>query len=333
MRQILSFLFFVSFSFIYAEISPSPIEELAHPGVIYHDIATDSKGNLYAVWVRKDQNSLILETAVKYFQEQWQNPIFLSKSLNEGTSRPALVVDSLDQVHLLWVENDENGYSLKTAMRSLETWSSSDTITLSNTPFLGICLAKNSFGCVFAAWRKKFSEKSSIIQMSEKEEGGHWSEPINLTPQGDYWYPDIGADDLGNVYAIWTSIESGVAYVQTSQRLSGDSWSAPSDFDCLGQFWGYYRKHGEETKIAVNASGDVFGVARFTADNILNSVHCTQKNAKSDWSESKSISGSHLGAKLILLPNIVVDNLGNAFQFGTNLFLFSLLWVIAVLKL
>lgn len=314
MRQIVYLFFLISFNLIYADISWSPIEEIAHSGVLYHNIVTDSKGNSYAVWLREDQNNCILETAVKPFQGKWENPIFLSQRIKEKTDIPAMIVDSLDRAHLFWIENDENGYSLKTSVKSLnEKWSSSETITSGNYKLSDICLAKNSFGYIFAAWNKNNAEKGSIVQVLEKQ-GTHWIEPINLTVPGYYAYVDIGADDLGNVYVIWSSLKSDLAYVQTCQKLSSGNWSVPSDFDSPGKFWGYYPKFGIMPNISVNASGDAFGVYVCTVDNILHSVYCIQKNDENDWSESKSISGSHYGSKWVPFPKIVVDNLGNAFS-------------------
>ncbi len=315
MRKIICFLFFVRF--VHAEISWSPIEELAHPGVMYHDITTDSKGNSYAVWVREDQNNFILETAAKYFQGKWESPIVLSKFPKEGTTAlPAMIVDSSDSVHLLWVENTGDDYFLKTAVRRPnEKWLSSEVITSDRTVFLNIRLAKNSFGYVFAAWNKKFSKKDSIIQTAEKEAGKPWSEPINLTPLGYYGYTDIGADDLRNVYVIWTSFEAGEAYVQTSQRLSSNSWSVPSDFDRPGLLWGNYRKQGMETRLAVNSAGDAFGLSNFPASSTVYRVFCSYKNAGSSWTESRHISGKAFTDRgWIYSPDIVIDSLGNAFS-------------------
>lgn len=312
MRKIVYFLFFIHL--IHAGVSWSPVEEFAPPGVFYHDIAFDSKGNAYALWIRKDQNDLVLETAVKSFQGEWESSILLSKLIKEGTATPKMIVDSSDHVHLLWIESEGNNYLLKTALRGFhEEWSTSEMITSGDTLFLELVLAKNSLGSVFAIWNKKFSAGGFIVQTSEKEEGGPWSEPTDLTPKGNYSHVGICADGLGNVYAIWTSNEWDSPYVQTSQRLSRNQWALLSDFDFPGWLWGYYRKVGDTTRIAANSSGDVFGISRISVDYV-DSIVCSYKNAESDWTESKTISENGGWQNLILWPNIVVDELGNAFS-------------------
>lgn len=313
MRKILCFLFFIHL--IHAEPSWSPVEELAPPGAFYHDIAFDSKGNAYALWIRKDQNYLVLETAIKSFQGKWENSILLSKFIKEGTATPKIIVDSSDHVHLLWIESEGNNYLLKTARRGFyEEWSLPEVITSGDVLFSELALAKNSFGSVFAIWSKKFSEGSSIVQTSEKEEGGPWTEPTDLTPKGEYRSVGICADGLRNAYAIWTSIEGYSPYVQTSQKLWRGQWMLLSDFDSPGWLWGYYRKEGDTTRIAANSLGDVFGISRISVEYV-DKIVCSYKNAESDWTESKRISEDNdWWSNWIFWPSIAVDDLGNAFS-------------------
>lgn len=313
MKKIICLLFLTHF--IYGEISFSPIEQLAHPGVIYHDMATDSKGNCHAIWVRKNQNELILETASKCLERQWESAVFFSNILVENAHIPAMIVDSLDNVHIVWVEDDEVHYSLKTAMRSSSgKWAAPKVITSGYNLFLEPRLAKNSFGSVFAIWRKQNNNKISIIQSSEREKNSNWSNPVNLTKYNYYRYIDIGADDLKNVYATWTTLDEEGFCVQTSQKSQGSRWSLPSDFDYPGRLWGYYKKRGMQTKISVNALGNAFAISKSIKDSVFQSVRCSERSIESDWSTSKSISGDISEAKAIFSPNIIVDNLGNAFS-------------------
>jgi hypothetical protein len=312
MKKIVWFLFFIHF--IHAENSWSLVEEFASPGVIYHDIAFDSKGNAFALWLQKDQNDLVLETAIKPFQGKWESSILLSKLIKEGTAAPKIIVDSSDHVHLLWVENEGNNSLLKAALRSVdEEWSIPELITRGDALFPELVLAKNRFGSVFAIWVQEFSEDSSIVQTSEKEDGGSWSEPTDLTPKGHYGSIGICADGLRNVYAIWTSIEWYSPYVQTSQRLSKGHWMLLSDADSPGWLWGYYRKMGNATRIAANSLGDVFEISRISVD-LVDKIVCSYKNAESDWTESRTISEDSGWSNLTLWPSIVVDDLGNAFS-------------------
>ena len=55
---------------------------------------------------------------------------------------------------------------------------------------------------------------------------GTWSEPVSFGP---YWFPDIAADDTGQVHIVWSNSDAFYDMVMYSNSTYGVEWSDPLD--------------------------------------------------------------------------------------------------------
>lgn len=105
-----------------------------------------------------------------------------------------------------------------------------------------------------------------------------WSEPVKISDETGGWFPDVAADDWGNVHVVWNSLlpespgrdrrvsQSGKVGASTSDSLldiqdmtsalyysrwDGQGWSEPNDIALIG------REHALRSALAVDITGRV----------------------------------------------------------------------------
>lgn len=298
----------------YGTFSWSPVEEFASPGVVYHEIVVNSKGDSYAIWSRKTENGYLVESSCKPYQKEWAPPLLLTDRPSKEYSAPRIFVSSLDEIHAFWEDHCENGSNaLKTALMTTSLPSPA-VIATDKGRFRQIHLACDTRGSIFAIWTKRSSDLS-IIQTSEKKPEIQWSAPINLTTEGYAFQPQVGADDTGNVYAIWSmrsSESKDFSWIQGAERLN-HSWSPPMDmFFNEGLLWGYSNLDASSPCLAVNPAGDAVALWRYFVDGLAR-IYSVSRNSESKWSSSELISDNSWRRYDSMHPQLAIDRQGNAF--------------------
>ncbi|MCE5317197.1 MAG: hypothetical protein LLG04_07530 [Parachlamydia sp.] len=309
MRTVI-FVLSLCFSFsIEGTISWSAIQELALPGVVNYEVASDPQGNVYAIWHSKNG---AIETSYKPYQGEWTESVLIAMGSDE--SQLAIMSNAIGEVHALWVEKDDhNKCCLKTACRSLnEAWSSPKTLATGLCE--GIKLSCDSVGTVYGIWRKKekkggfFTNDKHSIQVAEKKFDMDWSLPTDLIFMGEFGAPDIQSDSKGNVYAVWSNLQD-VPYIQGAQKLSGGVWTKPYDmFMRPGLLWGYNTMPAYRPHLRINSLGDVLAICCFIADNSSKILFTEKKYSEYSWSTPRFISPDTWYAQYCWYPDFAVDS-------------------------
>lgn len=305
------------FSFpIDATISWSAIQELALPGVVNYEMTIDSQGNEFAIWHSKNG---AIETSFKPYQGEWTEPILIA-TVPHDESHLAIISNAIGEVHALWIEKDkDNVCCLKTAFRSLnETWSTPKT--LASGLCEGIKLSIDPLGNLYAIWRKLekkggfFSQDKHSIQVAEKKCDMDWSLPRDLIAMQKFGIPEIQADNKGNVYAIWSNLESE-PYIQGAQKLSGNLWEKAYDvFMRPGVLWGYNNMSAYRPHLRINSLGDVLAICCYIPDNLNSRVAFTEKKySENSWSTPRIVSPETWYVQYCWYPDFAVDQEENVF--------------------
>ncbi len=76
----------------------------------------------------------------------------------------------------------------------------------------------------------------SVSQGQSSSPTSNWTDPIALSPAGAYsWFPDIAADEYGNLHVVWASGVLGFDSVIYTTSANGVDWRTPNDVFALIQ--------------------------------------------------------------------------------------------------
>jgi parallel beta-helix repeat protein len=211
--------------------------EVVGPSYCYNpDIAVDIYGNIHVVWYK---NYDIYYNYLDATTGLWGSPIII---YNESNSiNPRIATDYLGNLHVTWlVYYDEILYMMKNATTGL--WSDYELISTdssSSTYFPSI--AVDGLGNVHIAWHDNTNINGAgtdydIFYRMYNITTSVWSGQENSTDTisdrgasyGSY-EPDIGVDNSGNVYVVWSEFEYYSSYsdydmVQRMYNMTTKSW-------------------------------------------------------------------------------------------------------------
>jgi len=153
-----------------------------------------------------------------------------------GSSIPDVAVDSLGQVHVVWVggtsENAEIFY--KKSPDGGETWTANKRLTWTSGQSLMPAIAVSAFDVLHVAWSDNTSLNYEIYFRKSTDGGTSWMANKRLTWTEDSSYiGDMVVDSAGNPHIIWEDlspyeifhkmgINEGLTWA-TSQRLTWNS--------------------------------------------------------------------------------------------------------------
>ncbi len=178
-------------------------------------------------------------------------------------------------------------------------------------------VAVDSAGDAVAVWYRS-DGSNTIIQSAERPAGGAWSEPVNLSEEGqNAEKPQVAVDPQGNAVAVWRRNDGSKYRIQAATRPPGGAWSEAVDLSEAGE-------NASEPRVAIDSQGNAVAVwQRPVGPSTV--VQSAERPAGGAWSAAVTISPSEKGASV---PYVAVDPQGNAVAVwryfdGTNLIIQS----------
>lgn len=169
------------------------------------DVTTDGKGRVTVVWERKkggDQPKEILASQLK--QGKWSDEKIIG-SAGRGWGSPRIASDKKARITAVWNFTNPEGSAVFGYVKTSQLTGNSDwTEPTVVGPFMHSIyqpsqLAMDAQGNATVAW--EFLENSTRKILASHQSSGNWGQPIELCTT--CYAPSIGADNLGNVIAVW----------------------------------------------------------------------------------------------------------------------------------
>lgn len=258
-------------------------------------IATDSNGDVVAVWV---ENSII-KSSSKPLNMNWTSAVTLS---NTNASSPRLVSDLSGNAIAIWLE----GTTVKAASKPFGgSWSASTALSTSGAA--NPALAIDSAGDVIAAWAK-----SGGIQTATKLFGANWQNAVSITSTSAT-LPSIAVSGTGTnkrAVVVWNGLSGTTNVIYASSKLLTGNWTTQQVISNTNFQAGF-------PNVAMDANANATAV--WYQYNVTNSIY-SQVNVNvasrdvisGNWSTPLSLSADGIRNPATLVARVAYDANGNA---------------------
>lgn len=225
-------------------------------------IAIDSSNNLHVVWHGKDSGSPSYNQ-IKYSRyngtawSPWTNIQTIS---GYDQLRPSIVVDSSNNLHVVWYGRDSNNpsyFQIKYSKYNGASWSSWANIqTISGYYQYSPSIAVGSNNNLHVVWYGCDSSNSTYGQIKySRYDGSSWSPWANIQVISGYgqYDPCIAIDSSNNLHVVWDGRDSGSPsrYQIKYSKYNGSVWSPWANIQVIT---GYDQTY---PSIAVDSNGNL----------------------------------------------------------------------------
>lgn len=184
----------------------------------YSALQVDGRNRVHAVYVGRPQDSLLADTYYRHATDggvTWSTPVNLSRSPGAGSSRPQLLVDGANRLHVSWDEGWDRQTGKGTIHTSLYRWSGdglhwSETRTFGGADLPSAQLVVGSGDAArtrLAVWRS--SQNDRVYFQQSVDDDTTWTAPTpvpgvgarswNSPPFDQY---AMAADATGRVHLV-----------------------------------------------------------------------------------------------------------------------------------
>ena len=268
---------------------PSPSFEIRDD--YYPDIAVDSSGFTWIVWVTSFADTSSVGSADAVYTARWDGVAWDTTRVTPEWGRylDPQIVGKSGGITVAWVELD--GLNSDVITRSYNgTWSTPYRVADGMGPDFEPALCSDDSGRVWIAWQA-WEGSSFDIRMAWSE-GDSFSTPVNVAagPANDR-DPDIAPSGNGSIWIAWASIRNRHEEL-CLRRWNGDAFEAPVHLTESEKIW------ARNPSLAVDQSGNVW-VAYFRLDRRWKYF----ESSDGPWQDRGSIyllrwSGTHVGVPL-----------------------------------
>ena len=200
-------------------------------------VATDSHGNVTAVWSRYNGSNWIVQSSTKPYGGSWPvTPDDVSPS-GQDSQDPQVAIDPQGNATVVWVD-----VASETILASSKSYGGAWQVIPDNVSQVGTSdspqVAVDASGNVSSVWRQ-WDGSGWVIQASTKLFGGAWQTPDTLSSSNEIGdVPQIVVDGFGNATVVWLSTLFKVAnVVDASAKPFGGTWQAvPNQISLPGPF-------------------------------------------------------------------------------------------------
>jgi hypothetical protein len=247
---------------------------------ILPDMAVDSFGNAYAVWIdyRNDPNGIWCSFDCNndvYFSYRpaggnWGANVKVNDDTGTLSQRwPALAVDGSGNAYSVWVDNRNDIFSRSDLFFSYRpsggSWGANIKVNEAVTSVFLPVIAVDSANNAYTLWED--GNNGGDIFFSYLPSGESWGSGIRINDDTGSEFqldPALTVDAVGNAHAAWTDHRNGNYDIFYSYRPVGGSWSANISITGDPQASG-----AQGPKIATNSSGRAYGVWSYIFDGDL----------------------------------------------------------------
>lgn len=251
-------------------------------------VVLDDHGNAFAIWVRKNKDNFVIQSATKLFGTSWELPIDISRCglQGEDASLPQIILNPCGGFYAIWQKNNGKTNVIEFASwdLKLKKWSAIKTLSSNKASGLGCTnprIASNRFGDVFAVWCN--NEKRVVQGALGRRNATRWTTPKALSEFGNQvTNAEIAIDFRGNAIAVWSS-RIGIDYVvQAATRQKGYKWQAPVNLSADGEC-------SIQPSLSMNFEGTAI-VSWQKSDGVYSIIQLATKVSGSNWSSPINLS-------------------------------------------
>ena len=201
-------------------------------------IASDSEGNLTAIWVLGGEEGII-QSKARPAGGGWSSEAVDVSGEEALSSYPQIAIDGQGDAVVVWQQKDipaPSGfhYFIQTARRAEGSWSTPLTISTEDGLAMNPALAVDPDGnaTVIWVWAPLATGMAHGLQARSGTAGGTWGAITYVATRASAFDPSessiqLLADPQGNVTAVWEGWSAPNNIVRSAYRTVGGPWSAP----------------------------------------------------------------------------------------------------------
>jgi len=201
-------------------------------------IASDSQGNLTAIWDSGGEEGII-QSRTRPAGGEWSSAAVDVSGEDGLSSYPQIAIDGQGDVVAVWQQKDIHAgsgfhYFIQTARRAGGSWSTPLTISredgLAMNP--GLAVDPDGNATVIWVWGPLATGTATGLQARSGTAGGSWGGIVYVATRPGGLEPSesgiqLLADPQGNVTAIWEGWSAPNDIVRSARRTAGGTWSSP----------------------------------------------------------------------------------------------------------
>ncbi|HDS29906.1 MAG TPA: hypothetical protein ENN67_02555, partial [Firmicutes bacterium] len=220
-----------------AESFQSPVLlDTSNANEFFPDVQVDSEGVVHVVYysTKITNRREIYYVRSTDFGVTFEEPVRLTNAQRDSRT-PKIAIGPDDTIHMAWHDNrvSSTNYQIyyKQSIDGGDSWS--DDLMVANTSNSSeeAAIAVGGDGVIHITWEQRSGWNSYNVFYSRSTDDGQSFSSVVTLSGGSYanrcYYSDIGADNNGNVYAIYHWISSsGAEIVFRKSMNSGESWGS-----------------------------------------------------------------------------------------------------------
>jgi PKD domain len=166
-------------------------------------VAVDSSGGATAVWRRPTGIYNVVESSTRPAGGSWSSPVELSEA-GQNASYADIAVAPGGNATAVWCRFDGIDSIAQSSSRPVDgSWSEPVDLSEAGQSAYETEIAVGPGGSAIAAW-SRFDGSFRIVQSATRRAGGAWSDPADLSEEGeDAFEPDLAFDSQGDATAVW----------------------------------------------------------------------------------------------------------------------------------
>lgn len=242
-------------------------------------LAVDWEGNNTAVWKQGD----VIMSSFRPFAGEWQEPVPLS----EGESfTPQAAMDARGDATAVWMHYDGSHYVVESAYRPEQgEWENAALVSQPGEEGGNPHVAIDGKGDALVIWRGH-DEGQERVRAAYRPVGGSWSEPVDVSAEGEQVESLRAAvDPEGNAIAVWSGNSGeagGWGIVHAAYRRAAGEWEEPVGLSTEGG-------NGFPSDVVFDTGGDA-AVVWERWDGLANLVQAAYKPAGEEWEPTVDLS-------------------------------------------
>lgn len=255
-------------------------------------VAVDWEGNTTVVW---KQGETIM-SSFRTFALGWGEPVPLSPG---ESFTPQTAMDGRGDAIAVWMHNDGSDYVVESAYRPEQgEWEEPTLVSAPGEEGGNPHVAVDGKGDSLVVWRGE-DEGGEFARAAYRPAGGSWSEPVNISTEGEQVQSLRAAlDPEGNAIVAWSgnfAHEGEYDVVHTAYKPAGEGWEEPVDLSEEGA-------NGYVNDVVFDQSGDA-AILWIRWDGVTWSIHGANRPKGEEWEEPVQLSEEGrdgMGAVLVL---------------------------------
>jgi hypothetical protein len=186
-------------------------------------LAIDLEGNTTAVWMQSET----VMSSFRVFAQSWGEPIPLSASKSYAAQA---AMDGRGDATAVWMRDNGPNLVVESAYRPEQgEWGEPELVSQPGEEGGNPHVAVDGKGDSLVAWRSA-DEEGESVRAAYRPAGGAWSEPVDISVEGEeVEQVRVALDPAGNAIVTWSGSdeESGYRVVRAAFKPVGGEWEAP----------------------------------------------------------------------------------------------------------